>query len=132
MECVASGIFARKRNEKFLGSILDLSLGNDNDELLKDGLVHRIYDQYSKAINKKNCASAPSSRDFYEEIKKRVNFMKSMETCDRLCLCLDETRQLLDELMSRKIEPLRRNSKRCKSPSSKTVISESTDLLTII
>jgi len=131
MECVSSGVFARKRNEKFLYSILELSLGNENDELLKDGLVHRIYDQYATAINKKNCATAPSSREFHNEIKKRVLFTESMETYDRLCLCLDETRQLLDELISRKIEPLRRNSKRCKSPP-KTVISESTDLLTII
>ena len=127
---ICNGIFARKTNAKFIPSIIDLSYGGNGDELIKDGLVRRVYDQYANALNKKNINPAPTSQKFRRDLKEIFDStVLPTNINDRVLICLDLTRKYMDELQKefhdlKSFRVFRR--KQIKAPS---YVTETTDML---
>ena len=125
-----NGIFMRQRNEIFVFSIMQLCRGEDCEHLVKNGLFHRIYDQYSRSIGMKNVPPPPKSTIFRKELSKRFEKidLEHMNDRDIATVSMDVARKLMDELFlpRKQIRSVRR--RRRTSPTN-TVITETTELL---
>lgn len=132
MEPFASGIFLRCKNTKFIDAVVNLSRDLNSDDLVKDGLFHRVIEQYAVAIGKKRSMSLPKSKDLRDQLQKELSSVDAYNSADRILICMDKSREFFDLILSKSPEPrVRKYPKRCSSPS-KTVITETTELESVL
>ena len=127
MSNYATGIFKREKNIIFINSIIKLSKGEECDEMTKNGLFSRVYEQYANALSMKIEKAPPKSHVFKEKLQEKIQNMTNISDRDRIILCIDISRSLMDEFLSQKHVPCIRSRRQLASPT-KTMITETTDL----
>lgn len=130
IDALASGVFRRPPNRAFVRALLDLSESRETVELQRDGVAHRVYEQYATAVGRRGTAAMPpASRVMQRDLEARLASRALSQRRDvRILECLDVAREYLDELLERAPPPRRRPPPRRPRSPTETVVTESTDL----